>query len=115
MGVFGPNGLSTRNVSYTGQAIANALNPGDHTTIDCLVADAANYEFVLHPGDFAYAGESVFGMVIRRYPSRLLALKAVRRYLLRLLDAWLKEEVLGYINGTFAQGPQVYEGLNEIF
>lgn len=42
-------------------------------------------KFILHPGDFAYA------------------------------DAWLKEETLGYINGTMAQGPLVYEGLNEQF
>lgn len=31
------------------------------------------------------------------------------------LDAWLKEELLGYINGTVAQGPLIYEGLNEQF
>jgi hypothetical protein len=30
-------------------------------------------------------------------------------------DAWLKEETLGYINGTLSEGPLVYEGLNEQF
>lgn len=56
MGVFGPDGLSSRNISYTGKAITSSLSPGAHTTIETLVADQDNYEFVLHPGDFAYAG-----------------------------------------------------------
>ncbi|KAJ7853904.1 Metallo-dependent phosphatase-like protein [Mycena leptocephala] len=85
MGVFGPDGLSTRQMSYTGKAVVNSLNPGDHTTIQALVATASQYEFILHPGDFAYA------------------------------DAWLSELNLGYINGTQAQGPQIYEGLLEQF
>ncbi|KAF8175082.1 Metallo-dependent phosphatase-like protein [Mycena galopus ATCC 62051] len=85
MGVFGPDGLSTRQMSYTGQAVVNSLNPGDHTTIQALVATASQYEFILHPGDFAYA------------------------------DAWLSELNLGYINGTQAQGPQIYEALVEQF
>ncbi|KAK4705025.1 acid phosphatase type 7, partial [Phenoliferia sp. Uapishka_3] len=85
MGVFGPDGLSERNVSYTGKAITNSLSPGEHTTIDRLVKDQHNYDFVVHPGDFAYA------------------------------DAWLKEELINYINGTLAQGPEIYEGLNEQF
>jgi len=85
MGVFGPDGLSTRQMSFTGKAITNQLNPGDHTTIQSLAAIASQYEFILHPGDFAYA------------------------------DAWLSELNLGYINGTQAQGPQIYEGLNEQF
>jgi hypothetical protein len=53
MGVFGPDGLSTRQMSYTGKAVVNSLNPGDHTTIQALVATASQYEFILHPGDFA--------------------------------------------------------------
>lgn len=59
MGVFGPDGLSSRNISYTGKAISPSLDPGAHTTIESLVADIDNYEFVLHPGDFAYAGSSI--------------------------------------------------------
>ena len=50
---FGPDGLSTRQMSYTGKAIVNSLNPGDHTTIQALFATASQYEFILHPGDFA--------------------------------------------------------------
>jgi hypothetical protein len=53
MGVFGPDGLSTRQMSYTGKAVVNSLNPGDHTTIQALIATASRYEFILHPGDFA--------------------------------------------------------------
>ncbi|KAJ7785114.1 Metallo-dependent phosphatase-like protein [Mycena maculata] len=53
MGVFGPDGLSTRQMSYTGKAIVNSLNPADHTTIQALVATASQFEFILHPGDFA--------------------------------------------------------------
>ncbi|KAL8292964.1 hypothetical protein RQP46_000658 [Phenoliferia psychrophenolica] len=85
MGVFGPDGLSERNMTYTGQAVANSLSMGEHTTIDRLVKDSDNYAFVVHPGDFGYA------------------------------DAWLKEELVNYINGTIAQGPEIYEGLNEQF
>ena len=56
MGVFGPDGLSQRNRSYTNQTITYPLRPDEHTTIDRLSLDASSYEFVLHPGDFAYAG-----------------------------------------------------------
>lgn len=59
MGVFGPDGLSTRNTSYSGKKITYPLQPTEHTTIQRLVADASSYEFVLHPGDLAYAGELI--------------------------------------------------------
>ncbi|KAJ7635398.1 Metallo-dependent phosphatase-like protein [Roridomyces roridus] len=85
MGVFGPDGLSTRPTSFTGMPIPDQLKPGDHTTIQALAATLAQYEFILHPGDFAYA------------------------------DSWLFELGLGYINGTQAQGPAIYEGLIEQF
>jgi len=85
MGVFGPDGLSERNVSYTGQSITSPLKPKEQTTIQRLVKSASSYEFVLHPGDLAYA------------------------------DSWLKELKLGYINGTKADGPALYEGLLEQF
>ena len=52
MGVFGPDGLSERNVSYTGQNITYPLKPKEHTTIQQLVKGASSYEFVLHPGKF---------------------------------------------------------------
>src|ERR1700733_8707008 len=52
MGVFGPDGLSERNVSYTGQNITWPLKPKEHTTIEQLVKSASSYAFVLHPGKF---------------------------------------------------------------
>ncbi|KAM0750698.1 putative acid phosphatase [Meredithblackwellia eburnea MCA 4105] len=85
MGVFGPDGLSERTTAYNGAKITNALAPGEHTTIERLIADAPNYNFIIHPGDFAYA------------------------------DAWLKEQVLTYINGSVSDGPSIYEGMNEQF
>ncbi|KAF8307934.1 Metallo-dependent phosphatase [Clavulina sp. PMI_390] len=85
MGVFGPDGLSTRATSYTNQTITYPLKPGEHTTIQRLVAMKDQYEFVLHPGDFAYA------------------------------DSWYKEYNLGYINGSVADGAAMYQGLNEQF
>lgn len=69
MGVFGPDGLSSRNISYTGKAISNSLYPGEHTTIQQLVNQASSYEFILHPG--------MYRMVHFRYlqkNSRTLAL-----------------------------------------
>lgn len=50
MGVFGPDGLSSTNVSATGKAITYPLRPSEHTTIQQLVKSASSYEFVLHPG-----------------------------------------------------------------
>ncbi|KAF8307932.1 Metallo-dependent phosphatase [Clavulina sp. PMI_390] len=85
MGVFGPDGLSTRTTSYTNQTITFPLKPGEHTTIQRMLAMKDQYEFVLHPGDFAYA------------------------------DSWFKEYSLGYINGSVADGAAMYEGLNEQF
>lgn len=93
MGVFGPNGLSSRNISYTGTAITNSLNPGDHTTIDRLVADAHSYEFVLHPGDFAYAGllflNGVVVLVLSLMFIQMLGLR--RRRSATSMAPWLRE------------------------
>ncbi|KAI5476675.1 Metallo-dependent phosphatase-like protein [Pseudohyphozyma bogoriensis] len=85
MGIFGIDGLSTRTTGYTGKAISSPLQIGEHTTIQRLVEMQDEYEFVLHPGDFAYA------------------------------DAWSKELKANYINGTTADGVQIYEGLTEQF
>ncbi|KAF8307931.1 Metallo-dependent phosphatase [Clavulina sp. PMI_390] len=85
MGVFGPDGLSTRTTSYTNKSITYPLKPSEHTTIQRLAAMKDQYEFVIHPGDFAYA------------------------------DAWYKEFNLGYINGSLADGAAMYQGLNEQF
>jgi len=52
MGVFGPDGLSERNLSYTSQNITWPLKPKEHTTIEQLVKSASSYAFVLHPGKF---------------------------------------------------------------
>lgn len=54
-GVFGPDGLSYENETWTGTAITDALTIGDHTTIDDLYATQDDYSFIVHPGDFAYA------------------------------------------------------------
>ncbi|KAF8307935.1 Metallo-dependent phosphatase [Clavulina sp. PMI_390] len=85
MGVFGPDGLSSRTTSYTNLTVPYPLKPGEHTTIQRLVAMKDQYEFVLHPGDFAYA------------------------------DSWYQEYKLGYINGSLADGAAMYQGLNEQF
>lgn len=50
MGVFGPDGLSERNLSYSNKSITYPLKPKEHTTIQQLVKSASSYEFVLHPG-----------------------------------------------------------------
>lgn len=59
MGVFGPDGLSERNMTYTGKAVTNSLSPGEHTTIARLVADQANYDFVVHPGGLYFTRERI--------------------------------------------------------
>lgn len=75
MGVFGPYGLSQRNTTYTGTAVTNALALGEHTTISRLVSDKANYEFVVHPGDLAYADAWV-RLSVRPIPNQLLTSRA---------------------------------------
>ncbi|GAK62714.1 uncharacterized protein PAN0_002d0916 [Moesziomyces antarcticus] len=64
---------------------ANPLRTGEVTTIQRLGMDKSRFDHILHVGDIAYA------------------------------DYWLKEVVLGYINGTIAAGPELYEQINEEF
>ncbi|SPO25050.1 related to acid phosphatase precursor (pH 6-optimum acid phosphatase) [Ustilago trichophora] len=64
---------------------ANPLTTGEVTTIQRLTMDKGQYDHVVHVGDIAYA------------------------------DYWLKEVVLGYINGSVAAGPELYEEINEEF
>lgn len=64
---------------------ANPLTTGEVTTIQRLTMEKNNFNHLLHVGDIAYA------------------------------DYWLKEVVLGYINGTIAAGPELYEKINEEF
>jgi hypothetical protein len=65
--------------------VANGLTPGEITTVQRLALDANLYDHILHPGDLAYA------------------------------DAWLKEEVGGYLAFDLANGTAEYEAINEAF
>lgn len=51
MGTFGPLGLSTT----TGKGAANPLAPGEQTTIQGIRQQLDDFEFMVHPGDIAYA------------------------------------------------------------
>lgn len=64
---------------------ANPLTTGEVNTIQRLTMNKNQYDHVMHVGDIAYA------------------------------DYWLKEVVLGYINGTIAAGPELYEKIVEEF
>lgn len=64
---------------------ANPLTTGEITTIQRLTMDKNQYNHVMHVGDIAYA------------------------------DYWLKEVVLGYINGSILASPELYELINEEF
>lgn len=83
MGTFGPLGLGTT----TGSGAANPLRPGQQTTIQSISNVLDTFDFMLHPGDIAYA------------------------------DAWLKEEIGGYIptTDTGAGGALVYEHILNAF
>lgn len=65
--------------------VGNPLKTGEVNTIQRLKQEIDSYEFVLHPGDISYG------------------------------DYWLKETVLGYINGTIEAGPKLYERITEEF
>lgn len=78
LGVMGEYGLST----WVGEGAEGPLKPGEKNTIDSLLDDFDEYEFLLHPGDIAYS------------------------------DYWLKEEIQGYLpNTTLEEGIYVYEAL----
>lgn len=70
-----------------GKGAANPLTPGENNTIQSLAATQSSWELLLHPGDLAYA------------------------------DAWLKEEIGGYLpNTTIDGGAAVYERiLNDFY
>ncbi|KKK24806.1 hypothetical protein AOCH_005047, partial [Aspergillus ochraceoroseus] len=78
LGLIGADGLSTT----VGNGAANPLKPGDNNTLQSLMSQGADTDFLWHPGDLAYA------------------------------DYWLKEEIQGYLpNTTLEEGAQVYESL----
>ncbi|GAM89545.1 hypothetical protein ANO11243_075840 [Dothideomycetidae sp. 11243] len=69
-----------------GKGAANPLQPGEQTTITSMAKDMDDYDFVVHPGDLGYA------------------------------DAWLKEEIGGYLpNTSRVDNPRVYEAINNAF
>lgn len=78
LGVMGEYGLST----WVGDGAEGPLKVGEKNTIDSLLDDFDEYDFLLHPGDIAYA------------------------------DYWLKQEIQGYLpNTTIEEGVYVYEAL----
>ncbi|RDW56545.1 purple acid phosphatase-1 [Coleophoma cylindrospora] len=83
LGTVGAEGLST--TPESGVAANNLLKPGQQTTIASMAKSADSYEFVVHPGDMAYA------------------------------DYWLKEEYTGYINVSMADGYKAYESILDAF
>lgn len=68
MGVFGPDGLSERNLSYTGKPITSPLKPTEQTTIQRLVKSAPSYDFVLHPGTFTNKAKCLAMSLIHMHP-----------------------------------------------
>ncbi|KAH8904301.1 metallo-phosphoesterase [Coniochaeta sp. PMI_546] len=85
LGTMGSKGLTT--TAGVGVADTNVLRPGEQNTIDSLTSSLANFDFLWHPGDIAYA------------------------------DYWLKEEIQKFLpNTTIAGGIAVYESiLNEFY
>ncbi|GFF72235.1 acid phosphatase [Aspergillus lentulus] len=78
MGLMGAMGLTTS----VGKGAHNPLGPNDNNTVQSLLAQGVNTDFLWHPGDIAYA------------------------------DYWLKEEIQGFLpNTTIADGVKVYESL----
>lgn len=76
LGTMGDLGLS----ETTGQGAVGALAPGERNTILALQQNVDSFEFLLHPGDIAYA------------------------------DYWLKEEIQHYLSNTsISDGYKVYE------
>lgn len=70
----------------TGKGAANPLRPGEQTTIQSVAGRLSEFDFVVHPGDLSYA------------------------------DAWLKEEIQGYLpNTSRIDNPTVYEHINNAF
>ena len=71
------NAESPARLMRRGSGIPVPVPPSvDHTTIGALADMAGSYEFVLHPGDLAYAGEFSF------FSFLFLPCSAFRRFLL---------------------------------
>ncbi|KAF8320020.1 Metallo-dependent phosphatase [Clavulina sp. PMI_390] len=90
MGNFGEYGLTVNETKAKRAAEGTPVDayiPPElkHTTIERLVDIASEYEFVLHPGDFAYA------------------------------DTWIGSVQDGFLPGNLSNGVALYEGLSEIF
>lgn len=85
LGTMGSKGLTTS--AGVGVASTNVLRPGERNTIDSLTGSLADFDFLWHPGDIAYA------------------------------DYWLKEEIQKFLPNTTIQGGiAVYESiLNEFY
>ncbi|CUM67331.1 uncharacterized protein PRCAT00005024001 [Priceomyces carsonii] len=81
MGTMGNLGLS----DTTGEGAGGALTPGEQTTMQSLAQNVNHFDFLLHPGDLAYA------------------------------DYWLKEEVQEYLPLDISKGYQVYEQILNAF
>lgn len=56
LGTMGPEGLS--DTSGTGVDSNSILKPGEQNTIQSLASSLDTFDFLVHPGDLAYAGES---------------------------------------------------------
>ena len=54
LGVYGQNGYYTHGKRSLNPSVQPELN---HTTIGALAATVDDYDFVIHPGDFAYADD----------------------------------------------------------
>ncbi|OAA63085.1 metallophosphoesterase [Cordyceps fumosorosea ARSEF 2679] len=85
LGTMGRLGLTDH--AGKGARPENVLKPGEKNTIDSLASTAGGWDFMLHPGDIAYA------------------------------DYWLKEEIAGFLpNTSIADGHIVYEAiLNDFY
>lgn len=57
LGVYGTDGYTSTKKRDSRPLVDPALN---HTTIGCLADTVDSYEFVIHPGDFAYADDWAF-------------------------------------------------------
>ncbi|OAA71078.1 metallophosphoesterase [Akanthomyces lecanii RCEF 1005] len=85
LGTMGRLGLTDH--AGKGARPENILKPGEKNTIDSLASTSAGWDFMLHPGDIAYA------------------------------DYWLKEQIAGFLpNTSIADGHTVYEAiLNDFY
>lgn len=58
MGAYGQNGYYTHSHSHKKRSLHPSIAPElKHTTIQALATTLDEYDFVIHPGDFAYADD----------------------------------------------------------